>query len=77
MRDGASRRSAPKPRKPRRTTRDDTPKGEQGDEPETRSGVDPAVLPPSIGSDKIDEGEPAEPKPRRRTRKPKSSERFR
>jgi len=73
---------ASKPRKPRRKPREDAADDNGGDSEadadEPSSGVDPAVLPPSIGAASADDEDTqgtaeakAEAKPRRRTRKPK------
>ncbi len=74
VRDNSAVRAAVKPRKPRRT-REASPEGSEGEPQELNLGVDPSVLPPSIGAEKAAVEEPeAEAKPRRRTRKPKVAE---
>jgi len=74
VRDNGAVRAAVKPRKPRRP-REAAPEGGEGESQEANLGVDPSVLPPSIGAERAPVEEPeAEVKPRRRTRKPKASE---
>jgi len=75
VRDNAAVRNAAKPpRKPRKPAREAAPEANEGDTPELNLGVDPAVLPPSIGAEKLADEPEAEVKPRRRTRKPKAAE---
>lgn len=73
-RDNSASRPPARPRKPRRSNRDEAPATADGDTPELNLGVDPAVLPPSIGSEKAVDAPEVEAKPRRRTRKPKASD---
>jgi len=70
VRESRSQRSSTSSRSPRRSARSEN----DGDK-ELETGVDPSVLPPSIGS-AAEEGvdEEAEAKPRRRTRKPRASD---
>jgi hypothetical protein len=74
VRDNSAVRNAAKPRKPRRPAREAGPEGDDGNTPELNLGVDPSVLPPSIGAERTTDEPEAEAKPRRRTRKPKAAE---
>lgn len=73
VRDNAAVRGAVKPRKPRRP-REPAADAGAGESGELNLGVDPSVLPPSIGAEKVADEPEAEVKPRRRTRKPKAAE---
>lgn len=76
VRDSRPTRGPARARSPRRDSRKD-----EGDEPRREpddnrlgAGVDPAVLPPSIGAASEEAAEDAAPKPRRRTRKPRETD---
>lgn len=69
VRDSRSSRTSGRSRSPRRESR-----VEEADDAPRPAGVDPSVLPPSIGSAVSEEVDEEAPKPRRRTRKPRASD---
>jgi hypothetical protein len=76
VRETRAPRAGGRTRAPRRDSRNDEGEGQRHDENEARpeAGVDPSVLPPSIGLAVEDVAEEAAPKPRRRTRKPRATD---
>jgi hypothetical protein len=76
VRETRAPRAGGRTRAPRRDSRNVEGEDQRHDENEARpeAGVDPSVLPPSIGLAVEDVAEEAAPKPRRRTRKPRATD---